>query len=273
MTAASLSYTAEDLAGYCENYPLDCVGIRAIANNGTYGPYSMCSLQQQLSYYINMGFLDENRDPSSCSSSGERQTPNPPNATCDGLLKQAGVNGTGTITSYPAGTTPTPGPNTGDNGNTLNTNGTSSGMSTGAKAGTGIGVSVGALAVIGVLGVLLMRRQKKAKAARDAKDYDGKPELDATEVKDAEKVGLAPTVLDGTEQVEMEGSQPKFAATLDGPAELADPNWIVEMPADERYRDDPSDEEGSGATDSGDRVSSEEPQHEGDDRRQSRHER
>ena len=240
-TSAQLyQVTPGQLANFCDVNPDTCIGTLSEPSNGTYGAYSMCSLSEQLDFHLHQLYISSGRDPETCGS--YEATVTPPQAindTCDALLRQARPDGSGTITSYPAGTTPTA---VGDvaarqNGVGATSDDSSGGLSSGAKAGIGVGVALGVLLLLGVVAFFLIRR-RKAKNTKNAKgsDYDGKPELPASEIKDGEAAGFRPTMLDAKHGGEPEPPPAELGATVNSPAELPDPSWIPpEMPADEAH--------------------------------------
>ncbi|KAL9051727.1 MAG: hypothetical protein Q9162_005829 [Coniocarpon cinnabarinum] len=220
----------EFLANSCKDHPDYCAGIEYDLSRGVYGAYSMCNKQDQYSWYLNSEFVADGRDPKQCGGpNGVLQTPTQPNATCAALLAQAKSDGTGTITSYPVGSTPTAGP--GPIGSP--TDNQDSGLSTGAKAGIGVGVALGVLLLLGAIVAFFLRKQRKAKLAREkaASDgvYDGKPELGGNGVERSETAMLDGDALPPAERHEV------GAGDVSRPVELpAGDGWIGEMGGDER---------------------------------------
>jgi hypothetical protein len=81
-----------------------CAGIQANPATGTYGAYSMCSPEEQLSFVFNQYYTSQQSNPSACNFQGAAKTQqsSSPAASCVNLLNQAGPQGTGTVTSQPS---------------------------------------------------------------------------------------------------------------------------------------------------------------------------
>lgn len=81
-----------------------CSGIQRNATSGDYGAYSVCSPKEQLTHAFNRYYNEQtvkgNGD-SACHFGGAatKKSPSKPKGMCAALLKEAGVNGTGQITS------------------------------------------------------------------------------------------------------------------------------------------------------------------------------
>lgn len=81
-----------------------CLGIDKTPANGTYGAYSMCDSQSQLSYAFNAYFKAQGSKSTACDFGGNAQTQTGSTAaSCSALLAEAGSDGTGTVTSVPSG--------------------------------------------------------------------------------------------------------------------------------------------------------------------------
>lgn len=95
----------------CGKDPKACDGINAFGNNATYGAYSMCDDQEQLSFVINQYYLSQNKASTACNFKGQAKLQNAGGSSsqCSALLQQAGSAGTGTVTSAPSGTGAAPG--------------------------------------------------------------------------------------------------------------------------------------------------------------------
>lgn len=96
----SLACTAEESVkpktialhfGYiCGEGGTDCTAISANGTSGVYGPYSMCSPIEQLSWAMNQYYNDQNQAASACDFDGDARKVSPKNSgTCDRLLRQA----------------------------------------------------------------------------------------------------------------------------------------------------------------------------------------
>ncbi|EEH22312.1 hypothetical protein PABG_04523 [Paracoccidioides brasiliensis Pb03] len=85
-----------------------CDGISIEPENGVYGAYSMCNPREKLSFAFDSYYQQQakagNGD-SACDFKGaaQRQKPTQATGTCADLMKQAGANGKGTVTSGPGG--------------------------------------------------------------------------------------------------------------------------------------------------------------------------
>lgn len=85
-----------------------CEGVTTNATTGKYGAYSVCSPKQQLSYAMNLYYEQQSakgKGQSACNFNGaaSTRTSSSPSGTCSALLKEAGISGTGTVTSSPTG--------------------------------------------------------------------------------------------------------------------------------------------------------------------------
>ncbi|KAG5297209.1 beta-1,3-glucanosyltransferase [Histoplasma ohiense] len=80
-----------------------CDGIASKPEDGVYGAYSMCDPRDQLSFAFNSYFLQQDGASDACDFKGaaELQDSKKPTGTCADLLKQAGTDGKGTVTSAP----------------------------------------------------------------------------------------------------------------------------------------------------------------------------
>ena len=81
-----------------------CAGINTnVTSGGSYGAYGMCNSTQQLAFVLDA----YNKGVGDCDFSGSAtavQAAATTAASCSALLNQAGVAGTGTVTSAPTGT-------------------------------------------------------------------------------------------------------------------------------------------------------------------------
>ena len=82
-----------------------CAGINKNATSGPFGAYGMCSSKEQLSFAVN-AYANEVKG--GCGFKGKATTKSavasPTASGCATLLKQAGADGTGTVSSGPKGT-------------------------------------------------------------------------------------------------------------------------------------------------------------------------
>jgi hypothetical protein len=127
-----------------------CAGINRNLTIGPYGAYGMCNTTEQLGWALNQYYIDNPNG--GCDFKGQAVTTAAATATasaCASLIKQAGSEGTGTVTSAPTGTAGA----TGANG--------SKGAAAGLVVPTfstglfGLGIYIGAAALSGMAMILL----------------------------------------------------------------------------------------------------------------------
>lgn len=84
-----------------------CAGIAHDAEKGVYGAYSMCNPRQQLSFAYDTYYKKQNSANDACDFKGaaQLQKSTEPTGTCAELMKQAGPDGTGTVSAGPGATT------------------------------------------------------------------------------------------------------------------------------------------------------------------------
>ncbi|KAF9731311.1 hypothetical protein PMIN06_007401 [Paraphaeosphaeria minitans] len=78
-----------------------CAGINRNATKGPYGAYGMCQPKEQLAFALNAYYKAQNKAADACNFKGSatlKQAAATTAAACDSLLKQAGEDGTGTLT-------------------------------------------------------------------------------------------------------------------------------------------------------------------------------
>lgn len=92
------------LFGYiCDKDPKACAGIEHDASSATYGAYSMCNAEQQLSWAMNLYYFNQNKASDACDFDGAANIKDSSsNDQCQKLLSEAGNSGTGTVTSKPS---------------------------------------------------------------------------------------------------------------------------------------------------------------------------
>ncbi|OAX80623.1 hypothetical protein ACJ72_05036, partial [Emergomyces africanus] len=82
-----------------------CAGIAKNPEEGIYGAYSMCDPHEQLAFAYDTYYKQQNMARDACDFGGAAhlQTPTKATGACANLLKQAGDDGTGSVTSSPNG--------------------------------------------------------------------------------------------------------------------------------------------------------------------------
>ncbi|PGH04386.1 hypothetical protein GX51_03545 [Blastomyces parvus] len=87
-----------------------CAGIAHNTEDGEYGAYSMCNPRDQLSFAYDTYYKQQNQASDACDFKGaaELQSAKEPSGTCADLMKQAGPDGKGTVTSGPKPGTTSP---------------------------------------------------------------------------------------------------------------------------------------------------------------------
>nr|BBA60199.1 putative beta-1,3-glucanosyltransferase [Ogataea minuta] len=77
---------------------VDCTGINADGESGSYGAYSFCSARDKLSFVLNMYYLAQDSDSSACDFDGSATLQDASTASaCSSVLSAAGTDGTGQI--------------------------------------------------------------------------------------------------------------------------------------------------------------------------------
>ncbi|KAI6250010.1 1,3-beta-glucanosyltransferase [Erysiphe necator] len=101
----SSNETATLFSSVCGLDSKACVGISANASTGTYGAYSMCLPDQQLSFAMDQYYKLQKSADSACNFGGNAKTQSSSlSDSCKKLLGQAGPAGTGVVTSAPTST-------------------------------------------------------------------------------------------------------------------------------------------------------------------------
>jgi hypothetical protein len=85
-----------------------CDGIAANASTGDYGAYSMCNATEKLGWIMDAYYQaqDSTNQASACDFDGSAATKSgaSPSGVCADLMKEAGEDGTGTVTRKPEST-------------------------------------------------------------------------------------------------------------------------------------------------------------------------
>jgi 1,3-beta-glucanosyltransferase GAS1 len=166
--------------------PSVCAALGGNTTSGDYASYFQCNKTEHVSWIYNRIYLSQNKTDAACSSVGgllQQATPSTSlSSGCRNLLRQAGPDGTGKITSF-AETVPKDDRRSGDNGR--------------MKAGIGGGIA----AIVAVIGAMIffwcrVRRTKTRLAAQAALRSPVSP---ATESSEFQKVELPDTSIERPE--------------------------------------------------------------------------
>ncbi|QPG76769.1 Protein epd1 [Brettanomyces nanus] len=111
MAAAVSCVVSDDVStdDYADLYSVvcglvDCSGIDADGEKGTYGAYSYCNADDKLSFVLNL-YYEEQGDSSACDFSGSASLKTgSTDAQCKSVLSEAGTSGVGTVTGTFTGT-------------------------------------------------------------------------------------------------------------------------------------------------------------------------
>jgi hypothetical protein len=182
--------------------PKSCPGTRLNGAEGIYDSYHMCNRTEKTSWVFNRQYLQSGNDSSACTSvSGILQNPKSPELLpndCKILLRQAGPEGTGTVTLFPTATSDT-------NSEFAKS---SSKLNSGAKVA--IGVSIGIVAVLSIALLLCFRhrRRKSSNTQTSTDEPEGivyqKAELPSDSIATE---NAAVMLLDSAQIVELEAPQ------------------------------------------------------------------
>jgi hypothetical protein len=194
----------------CSQNNIACLGVNYNATEGQYGSFQRFNLTERASWTYQQNYIAHGNDSAECSSAGgviRQATPLPSLANdCQVLLRQAGPDGTGTVTSTPLSLPTEPKSFVSPTTNSLHT---------GAKVGIGIGISCFVILCL-LLGTYLWARKRRARAAASIEEYQ-KAELPDTFIQPGVK---DETLLDSTEVGELGGS--------DVPVEVSGDSGLVE---------------------------------------------
>lgn len=157
-----------------------CKAVDIDSHAGHFGAYQMCNTTEKASWVFNQFHLSTG-DQSVCGSSGgllQKEIPDKDISTnCKIFLKQAGPNGTGTVTFDPVDKSPRNfevGPDT---------------LSTGKKVGIGIGVLSGVL-VLAVFLIWLRKRSKRGQNDTPARAIHELPNMDLEKDEESPRQGV-----------------------------------------------------------------------------------
>jgi hypothetical protein len=199
---------AQDLmAAICQRDESLCTGIRNSFKTGQYGAYTQCTVTEKTAWVANQFYLSK-KDPAACASVNgtiQRAVPSASqSSSCDMLLRQAGPDGSGTITAFPASATGSV-PSKSSNSQIRGSNWDS--LKVAAKAGIIISAITTGLLFFALALCLAMRTKRRAKGfVKD--DAFQKAELPDNQVSLAVghisgKDGHPQNEIDGSPRVEM----------------------------------------------------------------------
>jgi len=152
----------EDLFDYvCGADPKACAGIAANATTGKYGAYGMCDSEESLSFVLNQYYKSQGSSSDACNFKGAAGLKASKNdgGSCSALIQQAGVGGTGTVTSAPSGTGAVGGGSgSGSGGSAASSSGGASGLRTMPSSESGFFpmVFIVSLAALSGMGMMLL---------------------------------------------------------------------------------------------------------------------
>lgn len=186
--------------------PKECVGIRISGDLGMFDSYIHCNTTERYSWAYNQY---SNSSDICRSIDGIVSVPTPTASldnNCQLLLRQAGVSGLGTVTSFPTGETKE------------QSSKPSRDISTGTKVGVSIAISL--LILFGIGGCIVYhRRNKPGTEGKSAEILEHqKPELADNNVSSLTRLGVQ---LDSEDIYEMDGSSP-ISLELDGRGAVAE---------------------------------------------------
>jgi X8 domain len=183
----------------CNRYAMECSGIKADYENGIWGSFVMCNGTERTSWAFNLQYLRSRNDSSACNSlGGILQNPKPQDSLpndCKVLLRQAGPEGSGTVTFFPTATS--------DSRSEFVES--SRELNRGSKIAIGVSIGSVALLVITLLLYFRNRRRKRMRLPEPKGNEYQTPELPSDKMA-AEKTVV--TLLDSTQIIELEAPQP-----------------------------------------------------------------
>jgi X8 domain len=199
-----------------------CRGVSFNPATAQYGSFSSCELREKLSWVFNQAYALGNNDSMACTSVGgliQDPAPAPLASDCQVLLRQAGTNGIGKVTSLSAPETVSINP--------TNTAINSSRLGIGEKVAMAVGIIV-ALFILFAFLVIFFRFRVRNKPPLNDDDRFEKPELpdnsnSRPEQRELHSDSLDANELDGTRRYELEA---RHIGELHG-------NEIAEMQGDD----------------------------------------
>jgi hypothetical protein len=202
-----------------------CPGTRVNASEGIFDSYAMCNTTEKTSWVFHRQYLQSGNDSSACTSAGgilqKPKTPESLSNDCGILLRQAGPEGTGTVTLFPTATS------------AATSEFVEHSRSINMSAKLAIGISIGCLAILAITLFLCFRNRRRkssyATSTKSEKNEYQKAELPSDNI--ATEKGETP-LLDGVQVIELEASQPN-ELEANGMNEM-ESSEVVELDALER---------------------------------------
>jgi hypothetical protein len=227
------------LINFCnrKEMQLFCSGVRSNPMMAQLAAFHGCNSTEKVSWAFNKFTESKNNDPAACNSiNGTTQQPigsASQDSGCEDLLRQAGPEGTGTITYIPS---PISKSNAVSNKEAEGIH-----LNTAAKAGIGVGIAI--LFSFVIIAIFVRARRKKKSNLNEVKGFQ-KPELEDNSNTLKEKVEC----LDGLERIELDaqgdsvqrtelGVSERSEMDVDGERhEIGVDGERYELPSDERKR-------------------------------------
>lgn len=201
------------IKGMCQQNELPCDGVGKNSTTGIYGSYSMCDHFQSGTWVLNQLYNSQRNNASACSAyGGVTQQPTPlesQDSDCQILLRQAGPQGTGTVTYFPPIATKLRSSDSDKRGP----------LTRASRIGIGVGVVMGACVAIAGIIAFCYRARRKARIAAEKAELDGK----------ASSID-PPAQLDGDEVMELGGGETLEMGSEGEVCEL--PGEVASIPAE-----------------------------------------
>jgi hypothetical protein len=236
------------LRNFCNRAEMEpfCLGVKANLTIAQFPAFGGCNNTEKASWAFSKFTESKNNDPAACNSiDGTTQQPigsKSQDSGCEDLLRQAGPEGTGTITYIPSPISKS---------NAVN-NKEASGIHLKAAAKAGIGVGILTLFTFVIIAMFVRARRKKKSNLNEVKEFQ-KPELEdnsktleerAENLDGSERIeldaqgdGVQRTELGVSERQEMGVNGERHEIGVDGERyEIGVDGERYELPSDERKR-------------------------------------
>ena len=203
-----------------------CAGVSSDYTEGQFGSFMLCNYTERASWMQHQNYIAQGNDSAACISGGgalQQATPlTSLPGDCQILLRQAGPNGTGTVTYDPS-------TNSTESASSFSRPNKSS-LKPGAMAGIGVGISI-LVIVLSITGAYCCWRKRRGKGSLSSngrvEDEYHKAELpDTTIPRDA----MVETLLDSKEVAELAGSDARKELTSEGQLVEVHGCDVVELP-------------------------------------------